>query len=70
MWQFIRDGRREIVRVAGIKRTLIVYDSLVRLLTPTSNEAAPAINRGRDPTRSTASAPNAAARTKRNIHAP
>jgi hypothetical protein len=35
LWQFIRDGRVEIVRIARIKRTLIIYDSLVRLLTPT-----------------------------------
>lgn len=34
MWKFIRDGRLDIVRVAGIKRTLIIYDSLVHLLTP------------------------------------
>ena len=32
IWKFIGDGRLEIVRVAGIKRTLIVYDSLARLL--------------------------------------
>jgi hypothetical protein len=34
MWKFIRDGRLESVRVAGIKRTLITYESLKRLLTP------------------------------------
>jgi hypothetical protein len=34
LWQLIRDSRVETVRVAGIKRTLIVYSSLVRLLTP------------------------------------
>jgi hypothetical protein len=34
IWQFIRDGRLEIVRIAGIKRTLIICDSLERLLAP------------------------------------
>jgi excisionase family DNA binding protein len=34
IWRLIRDGRLETVRVAGVKRTLVVYDSLVRLLTP------------------------------------
>jgi hypothetical protein len=36
IWQLIRDGRLDVVRLAGIKRTLIVYDSLARLLAPTS----------------------------------
>ena len=39
IWQLIRDGRLDIVRVAGIKRTLIVYDSLKRLLTPAGSPA-------------------------------
>jgi hypothetical protein len=48
IWKFIRDGRLDIVRVAGIKRTLIVYDSLVRLLAPTSGaESSVCVNRGR-----------------------
>ena len=42
IWQFIRDGRLEIVRVAGVRRTLILYDSLVRLLAPApTSQSAP-----------------------------
>ena len=42
IWQFIRDGRLDIVRVAGVRRTLILYDSLVRLLAPVpTSQSAP-----------------------------
>jgi hypothetical protein len=42
IWKFIRDGRLETVHVAGIKRTLIIYGSLERLLAPAlSSPAAP-----------------------------
>ena len=42
IWQFIRDGRLDIVRVAGVRRTLILYDSLVRLLAPApTSQSAP-----------------------------
>jgi excisionase family DNA binding protein len=34
IWKFIRDGRLDIVRVAGIKRTLIIYDGFTRMLIP------------------------------------
>jgi hypothetical protein len=34
IWKFINDGRLDAVRIPGIKRTLIRYSSLVRLLTP------------------------------------
>jgi hypothetical protein len=34
IWKFIRDGRLDIVRVAGVRRTLISYYSLARLLAP------------------------------------
>ena len=34
IWQFIRDGRLDIVRVSGVRRTLVLYDSLARLLAP------------------------------------
>jgi hypothetical protein len=49
IWQFIRDRRLEIVRVPGIKRTLIIYDSLARLLAPTAcpSQSAPRRKRRR-----------------------
>jgi hypothetical protein len=49
IWQFVRDGQLEIVRVAGIKRTLIIYDSLLRLLTPTCPSQPVPRKRGRPP---------------------
>lgn len=36
IWAFLKDGRLEPVRVPGIRRTLVSYASLVRLLAPTS----------------------------------
>ena len=33
IWAFLKDGRLEAVRVPGIRRTLISYQSLVNLLT-------------------------------------
>jgi hypothetical protein len=50
MWKFIRDGRLDIVRVAGIKRTLIIYDSLFICspqLIPLSQSHANAVGRVR-----------------------
>ena len=37
VWAFLRDGRLDVVRVAGVRRTLISYPSLVRLLQPETN---------------------------------
>jgi hypothetical protein len=34
IWGFLKDGRLEAVRVPGVRRTLVGYSSLVRLLTP------------------------------------
>jgi hypothetical protein len=34
IWAFLRDGRLDAVRVAGVRRTLVSYPSLVRLLQP------------------------------------
>jgi hypothetical protein len=48
VWSLIRDGRLEIVRVAGIRRTLILYDSLRKLLTPETAQQ-PKRRRGRPP---------------------
>jgi hypothetical protein len=39
LWGLAKDGRLQVVRVAG--RTLIVYDSLERLLTPSESLAVP-----------------------------
>ena len=36
IWAFLKDGRLEAVRVRGIRRTLVSYPSLVRLLAPPS----------------------------------
>jgi hypothetical protein len=34
IWAFLRDGRLEAVRVSGVRRTLISFRSLVKLLAP------------------------------------
>jgi excisionase family DNA binding protein len=34
IWALVRDGRLRAVRVAGVRRTLIDYGSLARLLLP------------------------------------
>jgi len=49
IWQFIRDGRLDIVRVAGVRRTLVTYDSLARLLAPTPTAQLAPRRRGRPP---------------------
>jgi hypothetical protein len=36
VWAFIRDGRLEAVRLLGVRRTLVSYQSLTKLLTPPS----------------------------------
>jgi hypothetical protein len=36
IWGFLKDGRLEAVRVPGVRRTLISYASLARLLAPPS----------------------------------
>lgn len=36
IWAFLRDGRLEAVRVPGVRRTLVSYPSLARLLAPPS----------------------------------
>ena len=48
IWAFLRDGRLlEAVRVHGLRRTLISYPSLVRLLAPPSATVLPPRKRGR-----------------------
>jgi hypothetical protein len=44
IWAFLKNGRLEAVRVPGVRRTLISYQSLMKLLGP-SAEASP--RRGR-----------------------
>jgi hypothetical protein len=34
IWAFLRDGRLKAVRVPGVRRTLVSYASLIRLLAP------------------------------------
>jgi hypothetical protein len=46
IWAFLRDGRLEAVRVPGVRRTLLGYASLARLLTPAA-ELSPSPRRGR-----------------------
>jgi hypothetical protein len=45
IWAFIGDGRLEVVRVPGIRRTLVSYASLARLLAPPSSS--PTVRRHR-----------------------
>ena len=40
VWAFLKDGRLEAVRVPGIRRTLITYRSLMKLLAPSRRGAA------------------------------
>jgi excisionase family DNA binding protein len=43
IWAFLKDGRLEAVRVPGVRRTLVSYSSLARLLAP---QSAPQRRRG------------------------
>jgi hypothetical protein len=36
IWAFLKSGRLEAVRVPGVRRTLVEYGSLARLLAPSS----------------------------------
>ena len=49
IWAFLRDGRLEAVRVRGVRRTLVNYASLARLLVPAAElpRRAAAAGRGR-----------------------
>jgi hypothetical protein len=37
IWAFLKNGRLEAVRVPGVRRTLVSYASLARLLSPMSD---------------------------------
>jgi hypothetical protein len=41
IWNFLRDGRLEGVRVPGVRRTLVRYASLAQLLAPASASPPP-----------------------------
>jgi hypothetical protein len=41
IWAFLKDGRLQAVRVPGVRRTLIRYASLERLLAPSSDSPSP-----------------------------
>jgi hypothetical protein len=41
IWAFLRDGRLDAVRVPGVRRTLISYTSLAKLLAPASASLPP-----------------------------
>jgi hypothetical protein len=47
IWAFLKDGRLEAVRVPGVRRTLVKYSSLARLLAPPSESPPPPRRRGR-----------------------
>jgi hypothetical protein len=47
IWAFLRDGRLEAVRVTGIRRTLVSYPSLARLLATSSTAPPQPRKRGR-----------------------
>lgn len=47
IWAFLRDGRLQAVRVPGVRRTLVSYPSLTRLLGPPSASVPPPRKRGR-----------------------
>jgi hypothetical protein len=41
IWAFLRDGRLDAVRVPGVRRTLVSYTSLAKLLAPASASPPP-----------------------------
>jgi hypothetical protein len=47
IWAFIKDGRLDAVRLPGVRRTLISYESLRRLLEGASTRPQPKRGRGR-----------------------
>jgi hypothetical protein len=47
IWALVRDGRLRVVRVPGIRRTLIDYCSLAQLLLPPEPDAPQPRRRGR-----------------------
>src|SRR6476661_5027619 len=47
IWAFLKDGRLEAVRPPGVRRTLISYPSLARLLAPPSASQTEPQRRGR-----------------------
>jgi hypothetical protein len=46
VWGLLKDGRLEAVRVPGVRRTLVSYASLARLLAP-APQSSPPRRRGR-----------------------
>jgi hypothetical protein len=48
IWAFLKTGRLEPVRVPGVRRTLVSYASLTRLLSPQHDPPEPR-RRGRPP---------------------
>jgi hypothetical protein len=54
IWAFLKNGRLEAVRVPGVRRTLISYQSLMQLLGPSAE--APQRRRRRSPRRAYAAA--------------
>jgi hypothetical protein len=47
IWAFLKDGRLDAVRVPGVRRTLVSYASLARLLAPASASQPTPARRGR-----------------------
>jgi len=47
VWKLIADGRLDVVRVPGIRRTLVTDESLVRLVVPPSTLEPQRRRRGR-----------------------
>lgn len=47
VWAMLRDGRLEPVRVDGVRRTLVSYRSLAKLLTPPTDLPPEPRRRGR-----------------------
>jgi hypothetical protein len=41
IWAFLKSGRLEAVRVTGVRRTLVSFASLARLLSPSTDAAQP-----------------------------
>ena len=47
IWAFLKNGRLDAVRVPGVRRTLVSYPSLARLLAPAPDSQSTTQRRGR-----------------------
>jgi excisionase family DNA binding protein len=61
LWRMIREHHIEVVRLPGVRRTLVSYASLARLLKPAPGASHPALRRRGRPRKYASQAPQGAA---------